>query len=167
MKTPSMLIRPRLLALLFAACLGCGASSATMIDIGAGHEAAVSVRNSDFSVSTFVSEQAGTVTLNLIDLNWKDLLQSLSTSITVSNGMQFSMNGPGILQFDIGANQFFTTSIYALTRPSRVLGLYGVDYNFKPAAPVPLPAAGWLLLGGLSLLAARVRRRQSLVPAFG
>lgn len=40
-------------------------------------------------------------------------------------------------------------------------GVSTFQLNFGTTAPIPLPAAGWLLLGGLGVLAAAKRRRRT------
>jgi hypothetical protein len=156
----------RLTALICLTLLGTGLGHATMVSVEGGYEDAAVVRGSNFDVRTFVNQRAGTVTLKVTDLNWTDLLQSMSVSVSLANGIQLALTGPGTLVFDIDADQYFTTSVYAMTKPSKRIGLYAMDYSFQPSVvTVPLPAGGWLLLGGLSALATRFRRRRMEVVA--
>ncbi len=108
---------------------------------------------------------AGTVTATLTDLAWTERFASLSFAVATVSGVLQRLDGPGVLTFEArGPGQYF---VHVFGRASGVfnLGLFGLNVYYKDNAPaVPLPAAGWLLLGGLAALRAGTRRRRGISP---
>jgi hypothetical protein len=153
----------RVWTLLFAmvALAAAGATRASPVDIGGNgyDDNVVTTPSSPLTVWDFVAGVSGTVTLNVTDLKLGDLLSALSTSIALFDGRKLQLEGTSSMVFDVGANQRFTTSIYAQTSGTRGWAAYNLNLAFVPkVSQVPLPLGGWLLLGGCGLLATRARR---------
>lgn len=158
MKTTAQYTRLIITVLLVWAGWGAAAQAET-IDVGSGRNDNQIVMPSTLNVTDFFASAAGTITLNVKDMHWGDLLSTLSTSITTFSGQRFQQQGDASFVFDIGANERFTTSIYAVTSGSKGFGLYSLDIAFMPnASAVPLPLGVWTLLAGIGLLASRLRR---------
>jgi hypothetical protein len=104
----------------------------------------------------------GSVTVTLSDLGWPGLFNSLSFSATTSTSLLAQLAAPGGMTFDVtGAGMYFAT-VYGVADPGLGSGLYSLNLSY---APVPLPAAAWLLASGLVLL--RVRRGKNSVTNAG
>lgn len=121
------------------------------------------VRKSSFQVTNFLAPTAGQVTVAVTDIRWRNVLAQLASSVTSGGRTLGSLNGSGNLIFSVQAGQRFAVAIFAAAASSASnLGLYKLGVSFQPlgTSPVPLPAAGWLLLSGLAALGARARRPQ-------
>lgn len=126
----------------------------------------VLVRPSSFNVDEFISSVAGTVQLSVQRINWGDLLTQLSTTVSLPDQPDLKLAGNAAVMFDVAAGEHFSTSIYAQASGTLGYAAYQMDLLFLPsAAQVPLPAAGWLLLSGLAVVALVTRRRRA-APAF-
>ncbi|MES1263296.1 MAG: hypothetical protein ABUL69_02995 [Peristeroidobacter soli] len=100
---------------------------------------------------------AGTVTVTLQDLGWPAKFDSLSFAASTSTSLLAQMSAPGRLTFQVdGPNNYFAT-VYGLANAAAGSGLYSLNLSY---APVPLPAAAWLLLSGLALLPRKTNRHQ-------
>jgi hypothetical protein len=100
----------------------------------------------------------GNVTVTLADLGWPGLMSSLSFAASTSTSLLAQLDAPGSLTFSInGPGNYFAT-VYGVADPNFGSGLYSLNLSY---APVPLPAAAWLLLSGLALL----RRKQTVINA--
>ena len=135
---------------------------AALVDIDKdGYHDSVFVLGSDLHLTDIHSSTAGKVTIQLVDIAWTDVLQSLSTNLTRLGKTVLPEKGPGgRLSFDIQKDEVLSLGIYALAGGSRKYGLYTLDCSFIPsAAQVPVPAVGFLFASGLGLLSALRRRR--------
>ena len=116
------------------------------------------VWGTNLSVNALSLPSAGTVTVDLKDMGWPDALQSLTVLVTDLNGIWQRLDGPGSLLVDVtGPTQLFAAAFARSGNGS--FGLYNLHAMFNATAPVPLPAAVWLLVSGLGGLAAVRRKR--------
>lgn len=98
----------------------------------------------------------GTVTVTLTDLAWPGLMTSLSFAASTSTSLLAQLTEPGSVTFGVGAGSYFAT-VYGVADPNFGSGLYSLTLRY---APVPLPAAAWLLLSGLAFLPRKTNRHQ-------
>ncbi len=98
-------------------------------------------------------------------IDWGDLFSQLSTAISLASRPDLQYTGNAVATFDVTAGESFATSIYAQVSGQLGYSAYRLDVLFLPKmSQVPLPAAGWLLLSGVGLLAGMRRRR--VTPAL-
>ena len=97
------------------------------------------------NVNALSLPSAGTLTVALKDIGWPDALQSLSLLVTDLDGVWQRLDGAGSLLINVSGPTKLFAAVYARSE-EHSLGLYNVHASF---APVPLPAAAWLLLSGL------------------
>lgn len=113
------------------------------------------VSGSQSSTFSFQAPGSGTLSLQLTDIDWPQALSSLS--VTAGNGQQLlaswmdnGSQSTGSLSFQVTSGQYFA-DVLADAGGALDLGAYSLSVQFTPAAsPVPLPASGLLLLGGLA-----------------
>lgn len=125
------------------------------------------VRGGSLTSATMMTASAGTVTVKLSDLNWQQALGTLSFSLSNSTSKLLSTSGAGVWSWNIDAPTLLYASVYALASGAKNAGLYAIDISFTPSqlpegAPVPLPAAVWLLISGMAALF-RPRRKHTAV----
>jgi hypothetical protein len=97
---------------------------------------------------------AGTLSIDLKDIGWTEALDSLSFLITDLDNVWQRLDGAGNLLVNVsGPTQMFA-AVFARSQDGEV-GLYNLQATFSP---VPLPAAGWLLLSALGALGALRRK---------
>jgi hypothetical protein len=148
--------------LLVATAFG-AAAQAEPIDLSFGPvpEQTVLVWPASFLVHEFTSQVAGTVTVSVERVVWADLLSQLSTTVSLEGRPDLQLSGNAQVMFDIMAGERFTTSVYALAAGPRGYGAYSLDISFLPGlTQVPIPAAGWLLLSALGVVALVKPRRR-------
>lgn len=159
--------RARLFAwvvLVFIAAVGANRpANAALVQVDAGnYYDAVFLHDSNLSMTDFKSSVAGTVTVQLTDMGWKDVLQSISVTVSRLGTAFLTRQSAGTFSFQIGKDETLSLGIYALARGPTGYGLYTLESSFAPqVAQVPLPAAGWLLVSGVGLIAGLRRRRSS------
>jgi hypothetical protein len=118
------------------------------------------VAGANSTVDSFSAPTAGMVTVNLQTLNWPVPLSALSFSATTVNSVLSSWNGTGmssdLMTFNVAPGTYYAhVMATADTNSALDLGLYSLMVTFTPT--VPLPAAGWMLLTGLFVLAGVAR----------
>jgi hypothetical protein len=124
------------------------------------------VSGSQSTVFAFQAPGAGTVTAEVTNVDWPQLLSSLSFVATSANQTMTSWSDPATqtsatLSFQVMGSGNYFADITASAGGPLDLGVYSLMITFTPAAsPVPLPAAGWLLLSGALALVAWLRLRR-------
>jgi hypothetical protein len=118
------------------------------------------VAGANSTVDSFTAPTTGMVTVNLQTLNWPVPLSALSFSATTVNSVLSSWNGTGmssdLMTFNVAPGTYYAhVMATADTNSALDLGLYSMMVTFTPT--VPLPAAGWMLLTGLFVLAGVAR----------
>jgi hypothetical protein len=93
--------------------------------------------------------RAGTLSITLGDLDFPNPLQSLSLLVTDLHGVQQRWNGEGVFSLAVGGPAQLFFAVFAQSTSKQLPGLFYITTEFAPTAPVPLPAAAWLLLSGL------------------
>jgi hypothetical protein len=112
---------------------------------------------------------SGLVSVSLEDLLFPQAAATLSFALVDGDSVLGVINGSGTLQYSIvtsGVKSLFAYA-YAVAAPGVNTGAYALNITHDAAvAPVPLPAAAWLLLSGLGLAGwtGRSRRGRQLQP---
>ncbi len=99
----------------------------------------------------------GRVSVTLTDLGWPGLFSSLSFAASTSTSLLAQLAAPGSATFNIDGTGTYFATVYGVADPNFGSGLYSLNLSYSP---VPIPAAGWLLLSGLALLARKTKRHQ-------
>ncbi len=125
------------------------------------------VSGSQSAVFSFQAPGPGTLSVEITNVDWPQMLSSLSFMAT--NGSQVLASwsdtvsqSQGSLSFQVAGGRYFA-DIMATAGGTLDLGVYSLCIQFKPTSPVPLPATAVLLLTGL--LAALVLRRVAAAKA--
>jgi hypothetical protein len=92
----------------------------------------------------------GTLTVTLSDLTWPYSLQNLTFSATTASSVLKTLAGVGQTSFDVAGSGTFYAHVMGEAQGLLDIGLYSLKITFQPAAVVPLPSSGWLLLGALA-----------------
>jgi len=120
------------------------------------------------TVDSFSAPGTGTMTIELSNIPWPTTLSSLSffagtASQVLASGSLSSSTGPQLTEsFQVTPGTYFAHVTGTAPSGPLDLGLYSMQVSFAPA--VPLPAAAWLLAGGLLVLGAVGRRLGFLRP---
>lgn len=108
---------------------------------------------------------AGQVEVRLQDLDFPELAGALSFAIVDGGTVLGVLNGPGSFLLDVDGPRALSAYAYAVGAPGSSAGSFHV--NVDHLTPVPLPAAAWLLLGGLGLAGWSGRARRYAAPPAG
>jgi hypothetical protein len=132
------------------------------------------VAGSQASVFAFQAPGAGTVSAQVTNVNWPQLLSSLSFIATSSSQTMASWFDPPsqtsqTLSFHVTGPGNYFADIFAVAGGPLDLGVYSFCIRFAPSAPpVALPATRGLMLSALAALLAWLRRgRAALASASG
>jgi hypothetical protein len=101
--------------------------------------------------------QSGTFQISLTDLLFPQANSTLSFALVDGDSVLGVIDGSGSLQYSLvtsGPKTLFGYT-YAVATPGVNAGAYSLNVDY---APVPLPAAAWLLLSGLGLVGYSARR---------
>lgn len=109
-----------------------------------------------------VGSPGGTVSVMLTDLGWPGLMSSLSFAASTSTSLLAQLAQPGAMSFQIAGSGTYFATVYGVADPTLGSGLYSLNLSY---APVPLPAAGWLLATGLALFARRRAGKETVINA--
>jgi len=156
-----------LVALLFYALLATVAQASTVLISDT-----TLVSGSETAVFSFEAPGPGTVSVQLTNLDWPQALSSLSfmsaTASRIVSPWANADSGTWGLSFQVAGPGAYFADIMAVAGGPLDLGAYSFSLNFTPAAPVPLPASGTLLLGGLAgLIGLILWRRGALASSSG
>jgi hypothetical protein len=117
------------------------------------------------TVDSFTAPAAGTVTIQLANLPWPTALSSLSffagsaSQVLASGSVPTPASGQAgstmLDSFQVSGPGTYFAHVTGTATPwgpsnSLDLGLYSMQVSFAPT--VPLPAAAWLLVGGVVML---------------
>lgn len=112
------------------------------------------VTGSESAVFSFNAPGPGTVSVQLTNLAWPQALSSLSFTATTANQVLTSWSDASLstqsASFLVAAGGTYFADIMAVAGGPLDLGVYSFSLGFTPAAPVPLPSSGALLLGGVA-----------------
>jgi hypothetical protein len=113
------------------------------------------------TLESFLVPLAGTVTITLRDLVWPDPFATLSLALTDSHATLAQLAAPGAVSFDVSGPGKYFAFVFGQAQGALNMGLYSIHVSLAPSvAPVPLPAAAWLMLSGFAgLLSLRRRLR--------
>jgi len=133
---------------------------------GAGHDIARTemITGTDSIVLPFIvpdGMQGGILTVTLADLGWPGLMNSLSFAASTSTSLLAQLAAAGSVSFDLANAGTYFATVYGVADPRFGSGLYSLNLSY---APVPLPAAAWLLASGLVLLRTH-RRKETVINA--
>lgn len=118
------------------------------------------VWGTSLAVNSLSLPSAGVLSIKLTDIKWTETLDSLSLLVTDLDNLWTRLDGSGNLLINVsGPTQLFA-AVFARSEQGNV-GVYNLQASFSP---VPLPAAGWLLLSGLGALGA-LRRKGAAKPS--
>jgi hypothetical protein len=128
-------------------------------------ESTTLVTATSMNLTEFNLSAPGTLSIELKDLNWPGLLQTLSFSLTDATHVLQTFTATGTASntwtFNVSAPGMLYGSIFAKPSPTAKAGMYYANISYQSVSPVPLPAAAWLLIAGIAGLAA-FRPKQQL-----
>ncbi len=140
--------------------MGIGTAQAAMVvyeDVGF-----ITAQESHKKPDPFTISSAGKYQVKLVDFTFPESFKSLELIIVGGSSASLRevarLDSPGELVFDATPGIYYA-ALFGETSGVLGLGLYGIQVSQLIApAPVPLPAAGWLLGTALLSLTAFMRR---------
>jgi hypothetical protein len=108
------------------------------------------VWGASLAVHSLALGSAGQLSVKLNDIEWPEALRSVDLLVTDLDGLWRKLDGPGSLLIDLAGPANLFVAVFARSDKLFMPGLYQLKADF---APVPLPAAAWLLLSGIGGLA--------------
>jgi len=132
------------------------------------YESTLLVTQPNIDLQTLNIAGAGTVSVKLTDLKWPDLLGTLSFTLfdathVIGSYSLASASTTGLGSFNVDTAGTYYASLFASPAAGKAGGLYNAQIYFQSTAPVPLPAAAWLMISGLACFAA-FRPKQAALP---
>lgn len=106
----------------------------------------VSFTRMQFDVPT-----AGHLEVTLKDMEFPALAGALSFALIEGGTVLGLVNGTGSFSMDLDGPRTLFGYVYAVGAPTISTASYYLNVTHQYAAPIPLPAAIWLLLGGLGM----------------
>lgn len=148
---------PGIVAALFLGCLSASAQAETVTDnlfVSTTLATGTSMTLTELNLAT-----PGKLVIELDDLKWPALLDSLSFSLTDATHVLQTFTASkteakNTWTFDVNAAGTFYGSIFAKPSATSKAGMYYANISYQSVAPVPLPAAAWFLISGIAGLAA-------------
>ncbi len=144
------------LAAMLTGCVAMSPAQAEMVTQQL-FETTTLMTGTNINVAEFNLTTPGTLVIELKDLQWPALLNTLSFSLTDATHVlqKFTANGGAVntWTFDVSAPGTFYGAIYAKPAPASA-GLYYANVSYQSVSPVPPPAAAWFLISGIAGLVA-------------
>lgn len=110
----------------------------------------------------FIVPVSGLLTVSLTDLLFPGPTATLDFALVDGSAVLGVIDGSGTLQYSVVTStpRSLFGYVFAVAAPGINSGAYSLDVKLESTvAPVPLPAAGWMLLSGIGLLGFSSRRR--------
>lgn len=104
------------------------------------------VWGTSLSVDALQLGSSGQLNIRLTDIGWPEALQTVSLLVTDLDGLWLKFDGPVDETINLSSPAKLFVAVFARSQGRYSPGLYHLSADF---APVPLPAAAWLLLSGL------------------
>jgi hypothetical protein len=113
-----------------------------------------------FTTVEFAVPAAGYLDVTLKDMEFPALAGALSFTLVQRGTVIGLINGSGTLELDVDGPQTMFGYVYGAGAPLISTASYFLNISY---APIPLPAAVWMLLSGLALTGWVGRRRRGAV----
>jgi hypothetical protein len=140
------------------------AKASTLPDATVLYSDSPMVQGSADTLTTLSVPGAGELFLTLTDLDFPSPFSSLKFSLTDTAGALVGFADPGTLTLDLTKPTTLYADVIATTQAGTEAGLYNLTATFLDASPVPLPASGLLLGGGIALALFIKRRHKVAQP---
>lgn len=121
-------------------------------------ESSALIRAGQVTTAQFTIPVAGTVNVTLRDMEWPARFASLSFCLVQGTSIVLQLTQPGSASFTLDHPASFFAFVAGTPQHASGLGLYSVNVSITP---VPLPAAGLLLLSGIGGLAFLRKKRST------
>jgi hypothetical protein len=155
MKFSTMLKASLLASGLMAASLQMAAASEVLYD-GTG----IFVGQQSFQDGLYISGP-GTLTVTLTNDSWPSPLANLSFVVSSTQNLLGPEMSAGTATYQITSAENVFVQAFGTAQGPLNTGAYGLEVQFAPLSPVPLPTTLATLLSGLVLLAWHRRQRQT------